>query len=360
MADINTPKEYLEEALQLIDSLNADEAELRSGTDKAEALNKEFATLKRNIEKEKERTVSSRRDDVERSFDKQIKAKDAEISDTEKERSKAREEGVSDRVTAQTAGLKGEIANLKASLSHYCELNKLPWICKTRLFYGLYYPSGLGDWLRLIILTALLAAALIAAFLYRDTTIFIVVLVVVMAIVVLFVATGSRIKSKYAEQLSHCREIIANIRKDEQSVRNVTRNIVNDESDAAYDLGRFDTAISTKKQELEQLMNDKFSALTRFDAETKGQLISEIDSNYSDRLKAAEDAHNEAVQQIEAMKQKVSDAKNRLNSEFVQYIGSKNMTHEAVSRMIELIAGGEAISVSDAAAKLQEKGSAAQ
>ena len=358
MADINTPKEYLEEALQLIDSLGADETALKSDTDKADTLNKEFAALKKNIEKEKERTVTTRRDDVERSFDKQIKEKDSELSDAEKKRSKAREEGVNNRVTLQTAGLKGEIANLKANLSHYCELNKLPWICKTKLFYGLYYPSGLGDWIRLIIIMLLFAAAMVAAFMYGELPTFIVTLVIVLVIVVLFVGTGARIKGKYAEQLSHCREIITNIRNNEQGVKNVTRNILDDESDAAYDLSQFDADISARKKELEQLMSDKLSALTRFDAETRQQLISEIDANYGERLKTAEDAYNEAMRQAEATRQKVSEVKNRLNSEFVQYIGSKNMTHEAVSRMIELIAGGEAVSVSDAAAKLNETGSA--
>ncbi len=360
MADINTPKEYLEEALQLIDALDADKAALKTSTDEGSRLESALNTLKKNIANEKERTVNARRSDVESSFDKQIKAKNSEIEGVEKKRSKAREEGVKTRVETQTAGLKGEIASLKESLVNYCNLNKLPGICKTRFFYSIYYPSGLGDWLRLIIVAAIMVAAVIGAHVYGDLKIFIGVIVVVIVIIAVYVSTGARIKGKFSEQLANCRAIIANIRQDEKGVENVTRNIHNDESDAPYDLGSFDADIAAKKQECENLMVQKTQALSRFDTETKQQLISEIDANYGNKLKEAEDACSNAGQQLEQLKARISGSENRLNSEFVQYIGSKNLNHDTVSRMIELIAGGSAATVSEAIAKLSENKEQAQ
>ena len=355
MADINTPKEYLEEALQLIDALDADKAALRTGTDESSRLESTFNTLKKNIANEKERTVSARRADVENSFDKQLKAKNSEIEAIEKKRSKAREEGVSNRVEEQTAGLKGEIASLKESLANYCDLNKLPWLCKTRFFYGIYYPAGLGDWLRLIIAAAVMVAAVIGAHLYGDMKTFICVIAVVVVIIAIYVSVGASIKGRHGEQLANCKAIIDNIRQNEKGIANVTRNIRNDQSDAAYNLEGFDTDIAAKKQECENIMVQKTQALSRFDNETRQQLISEIDANYGDKLRTAEEAYNNAKQQLDATKAKISEAENKLNSEFVQYIGSKNMNHDTVCRMIELIASGNAASVSDAIAKLGEK-----
>ncbi len=353
MADINMPKEYLEEALQLIDALDADKAALKDDTDENNRLEGAYNTLKKNIANEKDRTVNARRADVESSFDKQMKAKNNELETIEKKRGKAREEGVNNRVETQTAGLKSEIASLKESLDNYCNLNKLPGLCKTRFFYNIYFPAGLGDWLRLIIVAAIMVAAIIGAHVYGDMKIFIGVIVAVIVIIAIYVSTGARIKSKYGEQLANCRAIIDNIRQDEKAIKNITRNIRNDQSDAAYDLSSFDNDIAGKKQEYENLIVQNAQALSRFDAETRQQLIAEIDTNYGGKLRQAEEAWNNAKQQLDAVKARVSETENRLNSEFVQYIGSKNMNHDTVSRMIELIAKGDAVSVSDAITKLE-------
>lgn len=360
MADINMPKEYLEEALQLIDTLDADKAAFKTASAETEKLEAAFDTLKKNISKEKERTVSARRADVENSFDKQIKAKNSEIEAVRSKRSKAREAGVNSRVEAQTAGLKEEINSLKESLVNYCRLNKLPSLCSTGFFYSIYYPSGLGDWLRLIIAAVIMVAAIIGAHVYGDMKVFIGVIAAVIVIIAIYVSIGARIKGKYGEQLANCRAIVANIRLDKKSIANITRNIRNDQSDAAYDLGSFDSDIANKNQECESLMTQKLQALSRFDAETKQQLIAEIDTNYGDKLRQAEESWNKARQQLDAAKARIAESENRLNTEFVQYIGSRNLNHDTVSRMIELIAGGRAATVSDAIAKLNESESGAQ
>lgn len=360
MADINMPREYLAEALQLIDALDADRAAYKTGSAETERLENAYNTLKKNINNEKERTVNARRADVESSFDKQIKAKNSEIESVNKKRSKAREAGVNSRVETQTAGLKGEIANLKESLGNYCRLNKLPALCGTDFFYSIYYPSGLGDWIRLIIAAVIMVAAIIGAHIYGDMKVFIGVIAAVIVIIAVYVAVGAGIKGKYGEQLANCRAIIANIRQDKKAIKNITRNIRKDQSDAAYDLGSFDTDIANKKQECENLMVQKTQALSRFDTETKQQLIAEIDANYGDKLTQAEAAWNSARQQLTAAKAKISEAENRLNSEFVQYIGSKNLNHDTVSRMIGLIDSGNAATVSDALSKLNESSGEAQ
>ena len=72
MADINNPKEFLNEALTLVDMLEADKLKYRQDSDNTEQLEKAFNTLKKNIDNEKKRTVDSRRSDVESEFNKKL------------------------------------------------------------------------------------------------------------------------------------------------------------------------------------------------------------------------------------------------------------------------------------------------
>lgn len=354
MADINNPKEFLNEALTLVDMIEADKLKYRQDSDNTEQLEKAFNTLKKNIDNEKKRTVDSRRSDVESEFNKKLKSKLQEIEKIEDKRSKARKEGVNNRVSDQTAGLKGEIKALKGQLKSYCSDNKMPTICKTRLFYRLYYPASVGDWLLVLVIAAVMIAAMVGAFVYGKLPVFIAVFAVEILIILIYAMLWGRTKGRYYEQLKYCRQLIANIRLDEKGVKNVTRNIVKDKSDEHYDLGAFDADIAAKRQEKEELEAQKTSALYNFDSVTKQQLIAEIDGNYADKLKASEAAFTEAKQAAEALKLKLSETDNRLNSEFVQYIGSRNLNHDTLTRLIELVEGNEAVSVSDAIAKLSE------
>lgn len=354
MADINNPGAFLNEALRLVDSLEADKLKYRQDSDNAEQLEKALNKLKKNIDNEKKHTVDSRRSDVESEFNKKLKSKLQEIEKIEDKRSKARKEGINNRVNDQTAGLKSEIKTLRGQLRRYCSDNKMPSICKTGLFYRLYYPANAGDRLLVFFIAAVMIAAMVGAFVYGKLPVFMAVFAVEILIILIYAMLWGRTKGRYYEQLKYCRRLIADIRLNEKRVRDVTRKIVKDKSDEYYDLGSFDTDIAAERQEKEALEAQKTSALYNFDSVTRQQLIAEIDGKYTDKLKASEEAFTEAKQAAEALKRKLSETDNRLNSEFVQYIGSRNLNHDTLARLIEFIESGKAVSVSDAIAKLSE------
>lgn len=355
MADINSPKEYLQEALQLIDELDADRAELERSSADAEQLGRALDTFKKNIENEKRSTVSSRRADVENEYNKKLKAKNSEIDKLTDKRSKARRQGVNDRVAAQTAGFKDDIRNLNDRLHDYCVQNKLPLICRTKLFYKLYYPAGITDWLLVLIIVILMAAAIVGAFMYGKLPVMIAALVIDILIIAIYAALWSSTKGRYHEQLKVCKQIVGSIRQNKKGVKSVTKNIRSDKSDEEYDLGAFDSEISARKSEYDELQAQKTAALYQFDNTAAGQLTDEIDAKYAERLASDEQELGKARALAEELKKKTSAEENRLNAEYVQYLGSRGMTHEAVTEMIELITSGEAVSVSDAVAKLDSK-----
>ena len=61
---------------------------------------------------------------------------------------------------------------------------------------------------------------------------------------------------------------------------------------------------------------------------------------------AAKNAYNDIAGRVHAME-------NAISINYVQYIGSDNLNHDSILRMIELLESGEAVSVSDAAARLK-------
>lgn len=361
MADIGSPREFVQEALGLVDALAADRDALTSQHGSSTDAQKAFETLKKNIENEKSRTISSRRSDVEDGYDKKLKAKDAEISKAEEKRVKARKAEVETRVGQQTLGLKDEIKTLREDLKNYCKQNKLPQAFRSGLYYRLYCPGSIADWLCLIIIAAAMIGAIVASYMLQaGLIVFGLVLAVDIVILAVYIFIWNKTKVKYHDNYRVCRDIVSNIRKDEKGVKNVSRNIRKDKSDAPYDLSAYDNDIAARKQEYSELQAQKTNALYQFDNVTKQQLISEIDGVYGEKLQNAKLTAENAAAAVRELEKRISDAENRLNSEFVQYIGSKNLNHEAISRMLELFDTGAAASVSEAIAKLDEKPEAAE
>ena len=354
MADINSPKEYLQEALEAVDSLNADRAKMEElGADRARK-DRELAALSENIEQEKRKTVESRRSDLEKEFSKKLKAADSQLEKIGERRAKAREAGVKTRVETQTAGFKGEIANLKAQLYAYCKENRLPVICRSRLFYKLFSPKHASDWLLMIIIAAIMVGALWASVEFAERRVyFIAVLAVDVLIIVIYAVIFANTAGKHHNELKVCRQIVDAIINDEKGVRTVTKNIRRDKDDSQYDLGSFDEEINAKKQEIAGLEAQKTSALYQFDNVTSQQLAAEIDSTYAARLAEAREASEAAKNAYNDIAGRVHAMENAISINYVQYIGSDNLNHDSILRMIELLESGEAVSVSDAAARLK-------
>lgn len=361
MADTGSPREFLSEALDLIDSAAAGRAELTERSSSRTETERALEKLKNNIEEEKSRTIASRRQDLEDGYDKKLKAKDTEISRAEDKRSKARKAEVETRVGQQTSGLKDEIRTLKDDLKNYCKQNKLPSVFKSRLYYKLYCPAGIGDWLCLIVIAAVMVGAIVAAYMLQaGIAVFAAILVADIIILAVYISIWNKTKVRFHDNYRACREIVSNIRRDEKGVKNVSKNIRKDKSDAPYDLAQYDTEIAARKQEYSELQTQKTSALYQFDNETKQQLIAEIDGIYAERVKAAAEAAQSAAAAAAELEKRISDAEGRLSGEFVQYIGSENLNHDTVAGMLQLIESGEAASVSDAIAKLKDKANAAE
>ncbi len=280
---------------------------------------------------------------------------DNEITGIEGRRSKARQAAVNDRVSNQTAGLKGEIANLTAQLDTFCKEHKVPNICKSRLYHRLFCPKRFGEWLTILIIAAIMIAAIVVPVVFFDKLAYSgLALAIDVALIAIYVLISEKTKGKYPNEVRYCRQLLDQIMQDEKGVRNVTRNIRKDTDDSPYDgnLRSFDEEIRQKGQEKTDLEAQKTSALYQFDNVTKQQIISEIDSTYAERLA---EARNEAAQTkavIAEYTQKVSGAENLLNTNYVQYVGSRNLNHDSIERMIGMLDNSEAASVTDAVTRL--------
>ena len=358
MADISSPGEFIQEAINAVSELNNDKTVLNGYKDSQKSLDMALSQLKKNIEKEKATTISSRRGEYESEFNKQIKALESEIKSINDKRQKARSQGVKVRIDEQIKPYQDEIKFLKTQLAKLVSDSGLSGICRTRLFYSLFMPSGLGEWFRLIVLILIcLVAPYLAACLITQNHIlrYVIAIAVIMLIVIIYVAVSVNAKGRNPQAAMQGRGIVNNIKADEKQIKLIRRNISRDKDDSFYDLREFDDELAQKNQERENVVRKKEEGLSQFDAVTKNVLCDEIDARFAEKLNETQTGFNEITEKVKELSSKVSTEELWINNSYSQYIGTRNLEPATLEKLKGFIDSGEAQSVSDAVAKLTEK-----
>ena len=359
MADVNSPKEFLNELTGLIDQLDADRAELAERSEKKKSAESLMASMKNSIEKEKARTIKARRADIEAGFDKQIKAVNAELKGVNDKRQKALNDGMRERTREATKGVKQEADAFKNALKAYAGTNKLPAILKTRAYYRIFCPGMVGYIIYLLIFLAVMyfSASMVKqrAAAGLGTGPFFIVGIVAIALLFLYIMIWSNTHVRYRDEIKNCLGIIASIKANERQAKNIEKNIRKAGDDNTYGLHEFDAEIAELDKKKAALESQKAGAVNEFEAVTKDRLTADIDDSYKDKLAERSAEIAELSAGLKEVSDRISAGETRINQEFIPYVGAENLTHERAAALAEMIENGTAVSVSEAVSKLEGK-----
>lgn len=359
MADINSPKEFLTELLGITDQLEADRTALIECGERKKSLENAFASMKNSIEKEKNKTISDRRYDIETGFDKQLKAVNAELKSAGDKRQKALNEGMKAKTKEATKGVKQEADAFKNALKAYAGTNKLPAILKSRLYYRIFCPSIFGYLVYLAILLLIMyisgSMTKAKALAGESTTVYFAIGLVAIVLLFAYIMIWSNTRVRYRDEIKNCLNIINSIKANEKKARNIEKTIKKAGDDSSYDLHEFDTELAGLNQKKAEIEAQKAGALNEFETVTKDRLMADIDENYKDRLAEKTAEINDAAAEHKAVSDRITAAESRINKEFVSYIGAKNLDRNKINMMLEMLENGTAASVSEAASKLDEQ-----
>lgn len=357
MAQINQPVAFLTEALEAVDQLDAARAALR-GREADEAQSEaELTALKKQIEKEKAQTLKSRRNEVAAQFDDQLKQNEMAIREVNDKRSKARSEGVSARISEQTAPLYAIHEKLEKELKELFRAARVPGFCRSRLYYTLFMPRGAGEILTVLLLFLLLFLALpfFVNWLIPGEALWHWLVIYPLDIVIfggLYLSVANATKGRHGEAIRAGRKLRSQIRDNEREIRKLSGRIRKDKDDTLYNLQAFDEKLAKLNENRQGISQEQAAALQQFDTETKLVLTEEIDNRYREALAALSDKHTADTRAREAAAEAVQSGQTALTNAYSQYIGAEYMKHDSLVRMLELLQSGEAKTVSEAAEKL--------
>lgn len=359
MEENRTPQEFLNDLLQITETLEASRKELSDCKEKRAKLDSALDNLKKGIEKEKAQTLKTRRADLESGFDKQLKAIDQEIDAVSARRQKALNEGMKARVKEQTAGYKQASVDCRMMLKNYVKEHRLPMILNTKLYYKLFCPGALGYLLYALLFIAVMFVLILlghntiaggAGVRTLVPHIAIGAGVLVLTAIYIFIWANTRVK--YRDEIRHCQDILKNIRTNQKTTKAIEKNIMTAKDDSTYDLHEYDAELEAKNTKRAEINMQKSQAIWQFESQTQQQLVQEIDNAYAEKLAQANADLQAGVQALREASEKVSGAESFINQNYISFVGEKNLKPERIRELIRLVESGDAASVSDAVTRL--------
>jgi len=316
-------------------------------------LEKSLEDEKKAIENSITTTVRKRRAEIADSFDEQIGVAQKEIRKVENAREKAKNTGVKDRVSRETAGLKAENKELEQQINTIYRANKVPSYCKSMLFNALHAPKTLKEFSLMLIL-GLICLFVIPVGVYvlfcEEKTIWLVLIYLADILVFggMYELIGNRLKLVHRDALAEGRKLRSAIQNNEKRIRSLTKSIRNDQNEEMYDLGEFDRKLSELNRELADLEYNKRHALDTFDGEGARRITDEIRDNNKERIDSLEAKRGEETVNLEDAKRALREETLLIAKNFEPVLGREYMDPEKLEQLKRFFTEGKAKNISEA------------
>lgn len=364
MADNTFDKgvDYLKEAYnkllrieQLTESLNTAKSDARR-------LEKMSAQEEKDKRDEIASAMKKRKAEINAAYDKEMDAIQNKIKKIDNKRESHKSKQQNARYEAETEEFRKEVDSCTMEIRNLLKQYHISRICRSNLYYSLFLPKGIKDYLILLLwmMITLLAVPLAICGVGRytflksvssQTVYYVLIFVCCISIVfITYLIITNRTKVRYRTQLLQCRNEKDKIRAIRRQMRAVHNKIKKDKDESEYNLDSFDEQIASFRQEMEAIGEQKKQALMDFDNQKKPIVEQEIASvhdariaEYDTQRKEAEDYQNNAASELAALRLDISN-------NYEAYLGKEYITIEKLDILIGIMEEEGIATIGDAIA----------
>jgi len=344
---------FLKEAKETLEELKVLDGRESELIQKESQLEKSLAAGKKRMADTIQQTVKQRREEIHANYDRESSRVQDQLKKIRSRREKARNQGMKERIEDETSVLRSENRNLRAQLKMLVRKNRLPVYCRTPLYYSLYFPHYMKEYLILILFVLVIFLAVPGGvyFMIQGRKIWHLAVIYLLDLLVFggaFIVVGNRTKLLYMETLRQGRKIQDQIIVNNRQIRRITASIRRDRNEALYDLKRFDDEISRLLHELEDLSQQKKDALNTFETVTKNIITDEIEHNHQSQLEQMSQEHAQAEMDLKVIRQEVKEKRLYAADHYNTYLGSEFMDPAKINKLCLIVQNGQASNVSEA------------
>ena len=319
----------------------------------ATRLKKAITSKEKAVNDEIAATTKKRRQEIEGSFGKEEERLRAKKRKTEAVKGKDKNKQVSERITEETAEYQENIKNLKKEAKELLKQNKIPFLYSTKLFFALYYPKRIRDYIILAVLVCIafcVVPSLIWYLVPYNAKWFypVVSLVSTLLFVLLYVVFGRNVRKIHNDTFVAVSKLKQSVIDNEKLIKGIKKSIVNDEDESRYGLEKYDQDIQEADEALQKVLEEKKTALEQFDDVTRGLINNDIRERNREELEQLK----KTLEETEAEYRKVEETNRKLTIEvsakYEVFLGREVLNEAYIDKMIAAMESGQASTIGEA------------
>lgn len=349
-----------EECLDFLGKAREAVDELSVVADREKQLELDEIRLERLLEAEKklvadtiQTTVKKRREELSSSYDAEIAKAQDQLKKARSKREKAKNQGMKERIAEETSELHAYNKELTVQMRTTFRRNHVPAFCRTRLYYSLYLPRWVKEFLVLLLCVAVFFLALpygIYQMIPDRVPLYLagIYLVDILIFGGVYMTVGNHTKMQYMEPLKEGRQILDQIHANNKKIRVITSTIRKDRNESLYDLKKYDDEIARLQQELSDVAAQKKDALNSFESVTKTILQDEIEHNHREKLERLQTEYLDVKEQLRTTAAEVKAQRLFITDNYASHLGKEFLDSFKINDLTTIIQNGQASNISEA------------
>ena len=348
--DLNVFFDGAKTSLAEIGRLNSEVTQLRNQQTKLEdSLRSQEEKLEKELNSKYNKALSG----IDKTYDGQIDKEKDELQRAMKKREKAKNQGVKERIAEETAPLRSEIRDIESGIRSSLRSKDLPGYCNSDLFYSLFLPKTLGDFLLLLIVFAVaffLIPVGIWKLFFEDGTVALIIIYVVDILIFagIYTAISRKTVMKHHDLLEDIRIQRLTIANDKRKINTITHNIEHDTNETYYDLAVYDDEIAHIRQQLADLTMQKKDAVNKFETVTKNIITEETTAAVKPEMDKTGTELEATQSRLRELEETRKAKMQEINTNYEVYLGKDFMTRSKIDALEEIINHGTATTLEEA------------
>lgn len=275
------------------------------------------------------------------------------MEQAEKKRTQEKEKQKKNHAADATQEYREQIRQARKEIKEDIKRDKIPFYCNSRVWFSLFMPAFLSDYLFLAVTwlaSAIGLPALIYALLPKHQVwqFYILFPLFVVATIVLYIEISRRTRRKYTETLKVCRGKMNLIHDLKKNIRKTEKKIHKSDDESPYELKELDENIRRARRELEAARNNQADGLREFEQHTRMDIIEEFRVKSQEKLEELAAGIDQLTRQKNLTMEMASELQLELVDSCEDRLGAENMNENRLRQLLKLLESGSADTLEEA------------
>lgn len=327
------------EKQEKLQNLNQAVQETSTALDRAQRA---LETYKVRISEESAQIVKKQREAMEIRLEKSVQAAAHRVEQAEKRRAQEKEKQKRSHIADATQEYREQIRQYRSQIKADMKAEKIPVYCSSKLWFSLFMPARLTDYLLIggfWILAAVGMPLLIYMLIpdHRMWQFYILFPLFVVASIVFYIEIAKRTRKKHRETFDRCREKMNLIHDLKKCIKKTEKQIHKSDDESPYELKELDEKIRQARRDLETARRNQADGLREFEQHTRFDIIEEFRVKAQEKLDELTDGISQLTREKNLTMEMASELQLEMVENYEERLGAGNMNPSRLKELLALL-----------------------